>query len=348
MDITPFSINMQNGTHIQSPSRSRSPSMLQSTPDQSNTSRPPPRRPSGLRKSSGLGALSREQSPAPANRDTSTLTENGDGSPSPSAASKVALGTSSRAIERVMAENDRLKRDLNAEIAHRQELEQSEEVSKGLIEKLRAENSNLVHTQETFDFSLKRKDRIITDLRAELEELRKTHRAQADELHEIRTDRADTVEQCRRETAQAKESEKHAVNIADVLETSHKLLAQDYAQRVESVKEMVVHVFDGRDIERGRIYKYEVVVEGMAHELEKSRKVIAKMDEEHTRFREHGEREITRLKEEAEASLAERTRIQEEALQALGAVKYYSNLFELRIPKSNEEHGSVDGESVIL
>ncbi|KAL9063333.1 MAG: hypothetical protein Q9157_008293, partial [Trypethelium eluteriae] len=60
-----------------------------------------------------------------------------------SAVGRATTGKSGRVIERLMAENDRLRRELRAELSAREELQKRLETSRPITEALQVENSNL-------------------------------------------------------------------------------------------------------------------------------------------------------------------------------------------------------------
>ena len=104
-----------------------------------------------------------------------------NGTSSPSAASEsnspawssavghaTTSGKSGRVIERLMTENDKLKRDLNAQMIKCQELEKNLQTYRPQIEALRQENDNLSHARGVDSSLISRRDRKIEELRAEL------------------------------------------------------------------------------------------------------------------------------------------------------------------------------------
>ncbi|KAF2674018.1 hypothetical protein BT63DRAFT_408243 [Microthyrium microscopicum] len=93
-----------------------------------------------------------------------------NGSPSTSSANPTATGKTSQVIERLTAENDRLRRELNAEKASKEELVQQQRVLKAMLDALETKNNDLQHQFHTHDGALARKERRLDDLKASLEQ----------------------------------------------------------------------------------------------------------------------------------------------------------------------------------
>lgn len=326
LDVSPLTVSMQNGSYAHSPPRSLSPPSARSPQDQTTPSRPPPRRPSGLRKSSGPGNLSREQSPAPLNGDNSLLSENSDNSPYPGANGKVSVGKSGRVIERLMAENDKLKRELNAEITHRQELEQEQEVSRGTIESLRQENANLLQAKDSDELRIKRRDRMVEDLKAEVESERARRKDKEGQLNGLRIERDGAIEDCRRETSLAGEQAKHATSHAQVLEESHKRLGTEYRQRMRQMAVDLQKLIEERDAERSKLQKLDVVVEQMAQQLERGNKINAQMAHELQSCKAQGEQRIQQLEHDARTREDEDAKLRANVEKVMGEARWLINI----------------------
>jgi chromosome segregation ATPase len=82
---------------------------------------------------------------------------------------KAGLGKSGRVIEKLQHQNDELRRDLNYEKARRREAEDAQNSAKSNLDSLRGMNESLVQQQKNDASVLNRRDRMIEDLKAELE-----------------------------------------------------------------------------------------------------------------------------------------------------------------------------------
>ena len=182
-------------------------------------------------------------------------------------------GKSGRVIERLMSENDKLKRDLNAQIVKCQELEKSLQTYKPQIETLRQENDNLSHARDVDSGLIARRDRKIEGLKTDLA-AEKSRREFAERSAKEREQQKDAIEETsRREVQTLSESTKHAVVHAEILETSHRQLGQEYRSRTEAFKKELSSLMEGRERDRQRLAKLDVVADQMRQELERSQKL---------------------------------------------------------------------------
>jgi hypothetical protein len=80
-------------------------------------------------------------------------------------------GKSGRVIEKLMADSDRLKRELKEQVIKAEELQRSLQTYKPRIEALQTENENLSHARGVDQALLARRDRMIADLKEELKQV---------------------------------------------------------------------------------------------------------------------------------------------------------------------------------
>jgi len=103
--------------------------------------------------------------------DSSGNTSAGPGGPIQwsSAVGRANLGKSGRVIERLMGENDMLKRDLNLERLRAEESRQAVKMAEGKMEALTAEYDGKLHDAAINKTLLKRRERQLSDLKAQIE-----------------------------------------------------------------------------------------------------------------------------------------------------------------------------------
>ncbi|KAG9887124.1 hypothetical protein KCU94_g16847, partial [Aureobasidium melanogenum] len=216
-------------------------------------------------------------SPKPSNNDMSTTTTIIESSPILSDSTpwvggtglgNANLGKSGRVIEKLMAENDRLKREIKAEAAKREELQRTANAQKPRLEALQAENARLSHCKAVDESVIKRRDRKIEDLKAELDIERQKRESLEHRVEEAERKMGEYQEHSNKEVQQAVEEAKHATTHASILETSHRQLSSEYRQRIAAANKQLRELSDDREEDRKRLIKLDVVNHQMRQESE--------------------------------------------------------------------------------
>ena len=221
-----------------------------------------------------------------------------------------------------MSENDRLKRDLNAQVTKCQDLEKSLQTYKPQIEALRAENDNLSHARGVDSSLISRRDRKIEELKRELGEERE-RRERAEALARVRErEREEGVESARREVQRLAEESRHATLHAEILETSHKQLSAEYRARAEKWKKDLQTISEQRTADRERLERLDVVAEQMRTEVERSRKVNADIIEAWERLRGANEEKLRGLVDETEEENQRVRQMSEEMDKVVGEMRW--------------------------
>jgi chromosome segregation ATPase len=141
--------------------------MPASVADPINASPPPSNRLSSNMRRASPGPLPAYQTPPPARQNGTSTNNNSttmNGSPGPT-----AMGRSGLVIEKLTADNDRLRREIKAERAAKDELVEQQKLLKAMLGKLEEKNSILKLQFDTHDGALARKERRMDDLKAHLE-----------------------------------------------------------------------------------------------------------------------------------------------------------------------------------
>lgn len=142
-------------------------------------------------------------------------------------------GKTSQVIERLTAENDRLRRELNAEKAAKDEALQQQRVLRTLVHDLEEQNLMLKHQFDTHHGALARKERRMDDLKASLEQ--EVHRRKSAEDRETSMGRKlDEI------SANAAEQIAKYKGIAKFSETAYATMSKDFLElrsKVETVKD---------------------------------------------------------------------------------------------------------------
>ncbi|GAB7357063.1 hypothetical protein MBLNU459_g7880t1 [Dothideomycetes sp. NU459] len=213
----------------------------------------------------------------PASLTSSPMSTAGDASPwiGGTGLGSTSLGKSGRVIEKLMAENDRLRREMKAEIAKREELQRTAQTQKPRLESLQAENSRLSNIKAMDDSVIKRRDRKIEELKAELakhETIERHLERRAESAERARDDGAQSAE---RAIQLAVEEAKHATTHAAVLQTSHRQLSAEYQQRAATLNRAVRDLAARDDDNRQKLGKLDVVGQKMRSEAERVRRLNA-------------------------------------------------------------------------
>lgn len=189
-------------------------------------------------------------------------------------------GKSGRVIERLMAENDRLKRELELQILRSQELERNLETMRPQIEGLRTENDNLKHANSMDGTLLARRDRKIEQMKVEVATERS--RREASDLLARRLERQSEESQdtARRDVQLAHEEAKHATTHASVLEQSHRQLSSEYRQRAERWQKDIAVLQAQIKINNDKYDRLDVIGEHMRIETDRARKTYEDITEQ--------------------------------------------------------------------
>ena len=263
---------------------------LSPTPDPSRSS-PTRKTPGAVRRvSDSIDVLANSDMPR-----ADTLSPTNENQWSSAVGHATTNGKSGRVIERLMAENDRLKRELELQILRSQELERNLETMRPQIEALRTENDNLKHANSVDGTLLSRRDRKIETLKVEVSQERS--RREASDLLARRLERQNEESQdtAKRDVQLAHEEAKHATTHAHILEQSHRQLASEYRQRAERWQKDIAVLKAQRQSHDEKLSRYIVVSDQMRSETDQLRKMHADMAEQWD--------EYTRANEEWKAAL---------------------------------------------
>lgn len=282
------------------------------SPPSANTSSPVPGllspTPNGVRK------LSSEHGPPLLRTDSVESTANSTHPPASensgqwsSAVGHASTGKSGRVIERLMSENDKLKRDLNAQVVKCQELEKSLQTYKPQMEKLREENDNLTHARGVDSSLISRRDRKIEELKGDLASERQRREKAESMARQREREKDDIEEQKRRDMLKMTEETKHATISADILQTSHRQLSAEYRARAETWQKDLNALKEGRAKDKEKLARLDVVTNQMRHEMERSKKLNSEIIEAWDAYRELSEQRLRGVIEEGEQE-NERTR----------------------------------------
>jgi len=249
-------------------------------------------------------------------------------SPWSTAVGRASTGKTGRVIEKLMADIDKLRRELKAEVVLRQEIERREEARSRVLHNLREENETMAHSINMDGSCLQRRDDKIDELRAELLAER-ARREQAEERARAACmERDRCFEEQAKRMVKARDAQKQAQIQCDVLEEGHGRLKHEYGKRIEVFTRDFEVVRMEWKAERRRVERLDVVVEQMSQELDRSRDTNRRMGEAVDMYKKESEAWISALQDQAraaksseEACREEATKIVEEAQRLIAATR---------------------------
>lgn len=214
---------------------------------------------------------------------------------------RMTTGKSGRVIEKLMAENDRLRRELKVETTAREEERKAKEAIRQARDSLQSTNQNLILQNNIDKSSLLRKDRKIEELKAD-RDFEREQRLQLDERAKIQLKEGDQQVQELKNTLSREISErKLAVNQYDTVREGFRRLDDSYRQRVERLQAQVDAVRAERERDHQFLLRLEVTVEQQRQELEKLRLAKNKITERCGAVINEAQSEMRRIRKMAES-----------------------------------------------
>lgn len=328
MDQSPLTMNAQaivtNGASLtllngSSPLSQPEPIQIRTRHERS-PSHTPSRSPSRalLRRTSIL----REDSPRNFSPTTDPAAADGENAPWVGAIGRASLGKSGRVIERLMADIDKMKRELNAEIQHREEIERRGGADRSTITALRTENENLQQAKEVDAAMLRRRDRMVDELKADLDGERNRRKMFEDSHREMTRQRDEAIIKGERDVSKAEDIAKHATSHADVLGQSHKQLSAEYRQRTETLAKDLRNLTNERNDERGKVQRLDVVVEQIAQELDRAGKVNERLTDLFASHKEESDRKLKDMQDELDGNEKSEKALLIEAERVVGEARW--------------------------
>ena len=234
-------------------------------------------------------------------------------SPWSTAVGRASTGKTGRVIEKLMADIDKLRRELKAEVVLRQEIERREEARSRVLDSLRETNETMAHSMNMDGSCLRRRDGKIDELRAELVAER-ARREQAEERARAACMERDRgFEEQAKRMIEAREAQKQAQRQCDVLEQGYRQLKEELGKQVEVFASDFEVVRTEWKVERRRVERLDVVVEQMGQELDRSRDTNRKMGETMEMYKKESEAWILTLQDQARAAKSSEVACREES-----------------------------------
>jgi chromosome segregation ATPase len=188
-----------------------------------------------------------------------------------------AAGKTSQVLAKLTAENDRLRREIKAERAAKDEALQQFQLLKGRVNRLEEQNATLNHQFDSNESALTRKERRLDDLRTTLEEESSRRKRAEDREAEMGRKLGDTVSQAAREVAEAHTAQKMA-------ESAYSTISKEYSglhKRLDLLRtelhEAVSRIDKEKEAHRKQLQQLEILLDQQRHQQEKSDKQMEEM-----------------------------------------------------------------------
>ncbi|KAF3162666.1 hypothetical protein EYR41_006323 [Orbilia oligospora] len=233
-----------------------------------------------------------------------------------------SAGKSGRVIEKLMAENDRLRRELKSETAKREEEQRRAEAARSSRDSLQSINENLVHQTNIDKTSISRKDRKIEELRSEREEnLKKRQDAESNLRKYVADQDARVAELAKDLSAEVAERERYARQY-DVLAASWKHIEDRYQTSVNRLKKRIEEVAAEEKKNKTTVAKLEITIEQQRQEIEKMGAARRKIEQAYNERIDHTEEELKKVKKLTDGESGEVAEKLKEAMEAASQLRH--------------------------
>ena len=236
------------------------------------------------------------------------------------------LGKSSRVIESLMANVDRLTREKNLAVAKLEEEGKRTESTRSALEGLRISNETLSSMHEVDKTMFAKRERKLEELKIDLEAERYRREKAEHEIKETRRERDQTVENLKMELAEEREQSKRATSQYEVLSKSWKGLDENYGRQTSRLKADFKQLQKDMVEDKGKLAQLEIIVEQLRQEAEKSDKAKERLFQDFEEYKIEKEGSIREFKEKAEQNEIAHDQAMEQLTSVLGEMKYVINV----------------------
>ncbi|KAF2726873.1 hypothetical protein EJ04DRAFT_158336 [Polyplosphaeria fusca] len=205
----------------------------------------------------------------------------------------------SQYIEKITAENERLRRELTAERLAREEEAKRVSTARSKAEDSRAEFQHLQVLADANARSIERKDRKLEELKAAVE-----LEARRRKLAEQRADEAlkmlgDTRSETQRQLAAAYEQKHLAETNADAARDGFKRITDGYEKKFKAVTDALNELRKERWEDADKIKRQAIISEQLSHELVRNQRTENKMVDMMGTYKREQRKELEALVQEA-------------------------------------------------
>ncbi|KAL8703502.1 MAG: hypothetical protein Q9201_003312 [Fulgogasparrea decipioides] len=247
-------------------------------------------------------------------------------SPWSSAVGRATTGKSGRVIERLMAENDRLRREKNLlEVKWEEEVKRSDS-AKSAMEGLRSSNENLRSFHDIDMTLLAKKERKIEEMRAELETERQRRERAETETRETRRERDEAVDGLKKDLHVATEQAKRATVQYDVISRSYRSLEDNYSRQARKLKTEMQSLREDMAEDQKKLACIQTIMEHHQSESQRSQEAKDQLKRTFDAYKSQAEQEMSGIREAAKKNAEAHDRKQQEMQRVVDEMRYVVNV----------------------
>lgn len=255
-----------------------------------------------------------------------TPTSESGGIPWSAAVGRASLGKSGRVIDRLMGDNDRLRRDKTLATAKLEEELKKSESARSTLEALRASNANLQSLHDIDKAALTRKDRKIEEIRTELEAERARREKAEAEVKVTRREREDAVEKYRKEASREQEESRYASTQYDALSKSWKSMEQHHHRQTQKLRVDIKSLQESIAKDKQKLSHLEVITDQLRQEGDKAKRAKEKLFDAFEAYKKEQSKSLIGIKERAQRNDFTYDEILREVEAVVGQMRYVINV----------------------
>ncbi|KAF2028109.1 hypothetical protein EK21DRAFT_70534 [Setomelanomma holmii] len=226
----------------------------------------------------------------------------------------------SQYIDKITAENDRLRRELKAEKLAREDEAKRVSAARSKAEDSRADFQHLQVLAETNARAIERKDRKLEELKDTLDAEVKRRKVAEQRAEEALKMLGDTRSETQRQLSQAYEMRHMADTNLETARDGFKRIIESYEKKLKSINEELHELRKQRIEDADKIKRQAIISDQLQHEASRTTRTEQNMTDLMKTYKEQHKQEMDKLVAEAErmrVALPEKEREAEELIEAL-------------------------------
>lgn len=239
-----------------------------------------------------------------------------------SATTTGTAGKSGRVIEKLMAENDRLRRELKVETTARDEERKAKEALRQQRDNLQSTNDNLILQSNIDRGVLARKERKIEELKTQKDQEAALRQTAEGGLRIAQREADEAVHDLKAQLSNEAMERKRAENQYEVLKESLKKIEQNYKTKVDKLRNEIEEYMRLRENDAEVLRRLEVTREQQQQELGKMRVAKTKITQQCTETLKATEEQLSEIRTIAKEKEEEMTKTVEEARETFHKMRH--------------------------